>query len=376
MKNGMGNAETVLKRVRGIADQENNRRSALATGPVLIRVNGEAMAEIDNPVTPISLFLPDDVSLIEVLGQDREGEVVIAAYQLIYGDSRITTWQVLLPWNEKMTCTFQCREDGYVRANFKSSSPIFSRIAASVFNERSENVGIDSLSPAWLKARVILDFLGRGLIPIAAIFLITFYTGKQESLRRQEAAHELDLGFSQSFQAAIASEDPTRRVQAIALFRAMNSRLAAMLAPVAATVDPIAAANRSADIAADRSEDAQTRSTAEESRRQIMMDFRITEPPYGAEVGLNQTVRGITPFRGMHHYIVVQTPQGDEVVMGEAHLSGNSWEGIARFGQAGAGVHEEFHVRVIATTLTLSEGPFQEPTDAMSSDSIAVNRRD
>jgi hypothetical protein len=233
------------------------------------------------------------------------------------------------------------------------------------------------LSPGWLKARIILEFAGRAVLPLAAVIVATvIYTNRQQTLNTLQAAHELDLRYVQDFHEDMASEDPRRRLQAMDILGVMSPRLAAQFVPIAARVDPITATSRSVEISGDRSEDSQTRSVAEQSRRQIMGDFRIMDPSYGGNVELKQILRGTTPFHGMRHFIIVTTPQGVDFVTSEARVSGDAWEGPATFGEAGAGGNEKFSVRVIATKTALSEGPLAEtPPDAMSSDSITVIRQ-
>jgi hypothetical protein len=124
-----------------------------------------------------------------------------------------------------------------------------------------------------------------------------------------------------------------------------------------------------------RAQDSGTRSVAEQSRREILSQFQIKEPSNGGDVDVRQIVRGTTPFHAMRHYIIVTTPQGQDFVSSEARVSGDSWEGVATFGSAGAGGGEKFQVRVIATKANLSEGTYSAQPDELSSHSISVIRR-
>jgi hypothetical protein len=368
-ENTKDNPEAILKRIERMVDHEHGRRAMLSGWPVLIHVDGAPAAEMSNP-QPLTLFLPADASFIEVIGRDSEGEIVIGAYQLPYNGSTIKNWRVPLPWNGDLNCAFEYGED-YVHATFNCTEIQVHR--SDDPKSRARRVADSVIGAGWAKA--LLNFAGQALIATAVLVATWMYGSNQRLLINQQAVHEMEMADFRSFSQGIESDESAQRLQAIARFQTMSPRLAARLALVAATVDPIVATNRSVQIASDRSEDAQTRSAAELSRHQIMMHFKVTNPADDAEVSLREIVRGTTAFPGLRHYVVVGTPEGSEFVTSEARLSGDSWEGIARFGEAGAGRDQRFNVRVVATQSALTEGPFESPPDAMSSNSITVKRR-
>jgi hypothetical protein len=373
--NGDNSPQYDLKAIRDLVARERVRRRRVAPGSLTIRVDGIDRATISDSESEHAMSLEPDATMFDVVGQDDEGPVVLATYLLTYDEPKTEVWTVDLPWSEQVLCTFEYDEDDSVRAEFKlaRSMPLGSRSPNGI--GRRDNIIANALSPGWLKARIVLDFAGKALIAIGLVLATLLYANRQQILNNQRAANELNLGYFQRFSQDIGSDDPSRRSQAIAIYRVMSPQLAAQLAPIAAGVDPLTATSRSVEILGDRSQTAQTRSLAEQSRRQIMSNFRITEPSYGANVEVRKIIRGTTPFRGTRHYIIVTTPQGVDYVVSEARVTGDLWEGVATFGAAGAGGEEIFHVRVIATKATLSEGPFDGTADAISSDSISVVRR-
>ena len=106
--------------------------------------------------------------------------------------------------------------------------------------------------------------------------------------------------------------------------------------------------------------------------------FVLTAPVDGANVGLQEVVRGQTPFADMNHYIVV-TPLkvGDDWVQDvPVKVFGGLWSGRARFGSAAVGAGEEFVIRALATKSKLSSGTLSEvPDDAIFSEPVIVTRR-
>ena len=107
-------------------------------------------------------------------------------------------------------------------------------------------------------------------------------------------------------------------------------------------------------------------------------NFKITSPSNGDSVDIAELIQGETPFRGMHHYVIVTPVKiGTDFVEEEAKVSpGGLWSGNAVFGTAAVGAGEKFVVRALVTNSTLSPGPLSGmPKDAIFSESITVTRK-
>ncbi len=372
--NGSDGGQYNLKEIRDHVARERKRRRRVSPGSLTIRVDGKDQATINLSEQEHEATLEADATIVDVVGRDDQGDVVLATYVLTYDDQpRTEEWSADLPRSQKLLCTFEYDEEYRVHARFTLTNT--KQIVATLQDREYPASRISSaLSPAWLKAQIVLSFAGKALISMAVVLAALIYVNMQQSLNNQRTMHDLNLAYLQTFSRDIGSAEPGQRLRAISVYREMSPQLAAPLAPIAAEADPMTATNRSVEILADRSQDPQTRSVAEQSRRRIMGDFRIEEPSYGSKVNVRQVVRGTTPFPEMRHYIIVTTPQGVDFVAGEARVSGDTWEGVATFGSAGVGRGEKFYVRVIATRTSLPEGPFAGMADAIASDSIPVMR--
>jgi hypothetical protein len=332
-KDGASGGQYNVQEIRDRVAHQRKRRRRISPGSLAIRVDGFDCATIRGSEMEHKTIL-DDATIVEIVGRDDEGDVVLATYILTYEDQpRTEEWTADLPGSRKLLCSFEYDEDDRVRATFTLTDGKRLGSAALPSNEHSTSGMAGALSSAWLKARIVLNFAGV-LTSVAVLLAVLIYANW-----------------------------------------AMSPRFAARVAPIAAEVNPMAAITRVVEIFTDRSLNAATRSVAERSRQQIMSDFRIKQPSYDSQVDERQVVRGTTPFPGLRYYIIVTTPQGQDFVSSEAAVSGDSWEGVATFGSAGVGGGEKFYVRVIATKARLSEGPFSGTADAISSDSIPVIRR-
>lgn len=113
-------------------------------------------------------------------------------------------------------------------------------------------------------------------------------------------------------------------------------------------------------------------------QRTIDARLMITSRQNGDTVLLTETVRGITPFRDLYHYVVVTPVKTGTGVIQPGPVAvgaGGSWTGIAKFGDANLGVGELYMVRCLATRSKLQAGAFTvEPRDAVFSDPVFVVR--
>jgi hypothetical protein len=103
----------------------------------------------------------------------------------------------------------------------------------------------------------------------------------------------------------------------------------------------------------------------------------ITNPPEGANVGIGQKVRGITPYSDLNHYVVVTMVRTGSVQIGPAAVSTDgTFTGDPRFsneGIASAGEGDEFTIRVLATRSGLEAGNLTSvPDDAILSRPLTV----
>jgi hypothetical protein len=112
----------------------------------------------------------------------------------------------------------------------------------------------------------------------------------------------------------------------------------------------------------------------------VSSKFVISSLRDGDTVTIDELVRGLTPFPGRMHYVVV-TPvkAGDSYVQEEANVaSDGTWTGHARFGSGDVGLNEKFIVRCVATREALHPGSSlaSQPAgaDAVFSSPITVLR--
>jgi hypothetical protein len=105
--------------------------------------------------------------------------------------------------------------------------------------------------------------------------------------------------------------------------------------------------------------------------------FLVTHPSDDSVVSLTEIARGVTPYAGLHHYVVV-TPLndgGDWIQSGPVTVVNGIWVSRATFGSTNAGIGEQFLIRGLASRATLPPGRMGAvPTDAVLSNPITVTR--
>jgi hypothetical protein len=106
----------------------------------------------------------------------------------------------------------------------------------------------------------------------------------------------------------------------------------------------------------------------------------INAPTDGADIGLDASVTGKTTVPDLNHYIIVKSVKAGISYVQDRPVSVNrtdgTFSGNARLGEAGIGLGEQFVIRVLATKSMLRTAPLvNEPPDAVSSNTITVNRK-
>ncbi len=83
-----------------------------------IRVDGTEVETLVGSENPIWLVLDRGATRLELVGRDREGDVVIAVYLLTYDRPKTEVWKVTLPWDEEINCSLEFGENDHVLASF------------------------------------------------------------------------------------------------------------------------------------------------------------------------------------------------------------------------------------------------------------------
>ena len=107
-----------LGKLQKFIERDAERRSRIVRDWLSIRIDGVHQSVIESE-SWCRFEFEGGTSKVEIVGQDAEGEVVIATYLPTYDGPRTEAWNVLLPWGDEVSCTFLYDDEDCVHAEAK-----------------------------------------------------------------------------------------------------------------------------------------------------------------------------------------------------------------------------------------------------------------
>src|SRR5216684_1517615 len=102
MNNKDQSPKGVLNFIRAFVQKEADRRRRVLPESLSIRVDGIDRAIFKDLGPSFPVVFQEGAMIVEIVGRDEEGEVVIAAYLLTYDGTKTEVWKVTLPWGDEI----------------------------------------------------------------------------------------------------------------------------------------------------------------------------------------------------------------------------------------------------------------------------------